>query len=298
MGHPDAHDDMAPCACAHAPCAAPSVDRMNDMSHAFVRVLVVVFRDRLLDPQLAARPQAPTPVTAAAGAIRSNNLGVASMNQQKFEAALKHFEDAAAADALAAGRADEPGDRAPCPAALRSGADAARSRGEGAERRRAGLVQPGTAAEKPWRRRGGAGGVHARQRAAAARRARALLRRPPGQSAAAVRHARSRSSSGRSSSIRSSCPPSSASRARFQRAGQDRRRQDAHGSLHAADAGEGRVGDEPRLRRSGTAVAGRSRAAAAVGDRRDSGDVRRRRRAARRRLPSQPHRPVPARAGA
>ena len=69
------------------------------MSHAFVRGLVVVSVIALLDPRLGARPQAPTPVAAAAGAIRSNNLGVASMNQQKFEVALKHFEDAASADA-------------------------------------------------------------------------------------------------------------------------------------------------------------------------------------------------------
>jgi tetratricopeptide (TPR) repeat protein len=43
--------------------------------------------------------QAPAPVDAAAEAIRLNNLGVASMNQQKFEAALERFVAALAADA-------------------------------------------------------------------------------------------------------------------------------------------------------------------------------------------------------
>src|SRR5262245_45555313 len=42
--------------------------------------------------------QAPTTVTAAADAVRLNNLGVASMNQQKFEVALKYFQDASARD--------------------------------------------------------------------------------------------------------------------------------------------------------------------------------------------------------
>jgi tetratricopeptide (TPR) repeat protein len=47
----------------------------------------------------AARRQAPAVVTANADAVRLNNLGVASMNQQKFEAALKYFQDASAKDA-------------------------------------------------------------------------------------------------------------------------------------------------------------------------------------------------------
>ena len=42
--------------------------------------------------------QAPVPVDAAAEAIRLNNLGVASMNQQKFEPALERFVAALAAD--------------------------------------------------------------------------------------------------------------------------------------------------------------------------------------------------------
>ncbi len=69
------------------------------MSQPFVRIVLVASLISALDPRLAARPQAPTAVTAAADAIRLNNLGVASMNQQRFEAALKYFEDAAAADA-------------------------------------------------------------------------------------------------------------------------------------------------------------------------------------------------------
>ncbi len=47
---------------------------------------------------LLAPGQAPTTVTAAADAVRLNNLGVASMNQQKFEVALKYFQDASARD--------------------------------------------------------------------------------------------------------------------------------------------------------------------------------------------------------
>lgn len=43
--------------------------------------------------------QAPAPVDAAAEAIRLNNLGAASMNQQKFEPALERFVAALAADA-------------------------------------------------------------------------------------------------------------------------------------------------------------------------------------------------------
>jgi hypothetical protein len=49
--------------------------------------------------------QAPARVDAAAEAIRLNNLGVASMNQQKFEPALERFTAA-----LARRRAREPGD--------------------------------------------------------------------------------------------------------------------------------------------------------------------------------------------
>ena len=54
----------------------------------------------IVDPGVvAARGQAPSTVNASADAVRLNNLGVASMNQQKFEIALKYFEDAAARDA-------------------------------------------------------------------------------------------------------------------------------------------------------------------------------------------------------
>ena len=44
------------------------------------------------------RPLAPAESAAPAEAIRLNNLGVASMNQQKFEQGLQWFEKAAAAD--------------------------------------------------------------------------------------------------------------------------------------------------------------------------------------------------------
>ena len=164
----------------------------------------------------AARPQAPTPVTAAAAAIRSNNLGVASMNQQKFEAALKYFEEAAARRRARSrvARTNQAIALA-CSAAVRSGADAARSCGEGA---RATTRGPGTTWDCLQKSLGDAEAALAAFTRASelrpARRARALLRRPPGKSAPAVRHARSRSSSGRSSSIRSSSPRSSASRAR------------------------------------------------------------------------------------
>lgn len=50
-------------------------------------------------PDLTARLQAPARVTAGRDAIRLNNLGVASMNQQKFEEALERFTQAEAADA-------------------------------------------------------------------------------------------------------------------------------------------------------------------------------------------------------
>src|SRR5262249_19164254 len=53
----------------------------------------------LLSATLTARGQAPAVVNASADAVRLNNLGVASMNQQKFEVALKYFQDAAARDA-------------------------------------------------------------------------------------------------------------------------------------------------------------------------------------------------------
>ena len=43
-------------------------------------------------------PSRPPTSTAASEAIRLNNLGVATMNQQKFEPALAHFEQALAAD--------------------------------------------------------------------------------------------------------------------------------------------------------------------------------------------------------
>ena len=61
----------------------------------------------LLTP-LAAVRQAPTSVSATPDAIRLNNLGVASMNQQKFEEALPRFEQAQAADpSLAAAKVNQ-----------------------------------------------------------------------------------------------------------------------------------------------------------------------------------------------
>ena len=61
----------------------------------------------LLSPVAALR-QPPARVTASAAAIRLNNLGVASMNQQKPEAALERFEAAAKADpTLAAARLNQ-----------------------------------------------------------------------------------------------------------------------------------------------------------------------------------------------
>jgi tetratricopeptide (TPR) repeat protein len=57
---------------------------------------------------VAARRQAPARVTATDEAIRLNNLGVASMNQQKPEVALERFEASARADAsLVAARVNQ-----------------------------------------------------------------------------------------------------------------------------------------------------------------------------------------------
>ena len=57
---------------------------------------------------VSARRQAPARVTATDEAIRLNNLGVASMNQQKPEVALERFEAAATADAsLVAARVNQ-----------------------------------------------------------------------------------------------------------------------------------------------------------------------------------------------
>ena len=62
----------------------------------------------LLAPTLGARRQAPARVTATAEAIGLNNLGVASMNQQKPEAALERFEGAFKADpSLTAARVNQ-----------------------------------------------------------------------------------------------------------------------------------------------------------------------------------------------
>ena len=62
----------------------------------------------LLTPTLGARRQAPARVTATAEAIGLNNLGVASMNQQKPEAALERFEGAFKADpSLTAARVNQ-----------------------------------------------------------------------------------------------------------------------------------------------------------------------------------------------
>ena len=47
----------------------------------------------------AQAPSRPADSPANAAALRLNNLGVATMNQQKFEPALKYFEQAVAADA-------------------------------------------------------------------------------------------------------------------------------------------------------------------------------------------------------
>ena len=53
-------------------------------------------------------PSRPAEVSASAEAIRLNNLGVATMNQQKFDPALKYFEQAAAADpSFVTGRINE-----------------------------------------------------------------------------------------------------------------------------------------------------------------------------------------------
>ena len=64
------------------------------MVNKLSRVLVSVFLFALLITLLGANSPAPNPQEAA----RLNNIGVAYMNQQLFEKALKSFEAAAASD--------------------------------------------------------------------------------------------------------------------------------------------------------------------------------------------------------
>ena len=67
---------------------------MRRSSLALLLCLIALARP----PLGASRGQAPPTVKADADAVRLNNLGVASMNQQKFEVALKYFQDALARD--------------------------------------------------------------------------------------------------------------------------------------------------------------------------------------------------------
>ena len=62
-------------------------------------VLLLLLGLAALDVRDSARGQAPERVNASAEAVRENNLGVAAMNQQKFDQALKGFEDASTSDA-------------------------------------------------------------------------------------------------------------------------------------------------------------------------------------------------------
>jgi Flp pilus assembly protein TadD len=59
---------------------------------------ILLFVGVLVLRGLAQAPARPTSVTATPEAIRANNLGVASMSQQKFEQAFEHFQKAAAVD--------------------------------------------------------------------------------------------------------------------------------------------------------------------------------------------------------
>ncbi len=61
-------------------------------------VLLLLLALAALDRRDTARGQAPERVTASADAVRANNLGVAAMNQQKFDQALKAFQDASTSD--------------------------------------------------------------------------------------------------------------------------------------------------------------------------------------------------------
>jgi tetratricopeptide (TPR) repeat protein len=69
--------------------------RSRRYSSLLVLVLVAV---SLVVLRAAQAPSRPSPSTAKPDAIRLNNLGVASMNQQKFDPALQRFEEAVAAD--------------------------------------------------------------------------------------------------------------------------------------------------------------------------------------------------------
>ena len=73
-------------------------DRLTPPSLLVALVLPIALAAVLSLTGGAQAPSRPAPSAAAPEAIRANNLGVASMSQQKFEAALEHFEKAAAAD--------------------------------------------------------------------------------------------------------------------------------------------------------------------------------------------------------
>ncbi len=168
---------------------------------------------------VSARRQAPARVAANADAITLNNLGVASMNQQKPEVALERFEAAAKADpSLVAARVNQ----AIAMTALQRYEPAQQildARREGRPVQRPRLVQPRPAGAHARRQRRGAGGLHARDGARPHRPVRALFRRPDQQPGAAARQGDRRRSRARSSSIRSWSRPSSAWRARISAAG-------------------------------------------------------------------------------
>jgi tetratricopeptide (TPR) repeat protein len=62
-------------------------------------VLLIASAAAVIALSAAQAPSRPASSSANPAAIRLNNLGVATMNQQKFEPALKYFEQAVAADA-------------------------------------------------------------------------------------------------------------------------------------------------------------------------------------------------------
>jgi len=62
-------------------------------------LLLILSAAAVIALSAAQAPSRPATSSANTAAIRFNNLGVATMNQQKFEPALKYFEQAVAADA-------------------------------------------------------------------------------------------------------------------------------------------------------------------------------------------------------
>ena len=219
--------------------------------------LLVLCAAAVIALSAAQAPSSPASSSANAAAIRFNNLGVATMNQQKFEPALKYFEQAVAADAnLLTARVNEAIalinlQRYEPAKQLLTDATAADAQNVRA------VVQPRPPVEKHGRCGTVARGVRQSRNAQTDRRALRLLRRTDGVAAAAIRsrrrvvHARTLDRS--IPRLRRVRP-----RARVPAHGQRGRRAHASRTVPAPHHGESGSGDEPVLRRSGTVLARRA----------------------------------------